>query len=226
MYLPPVLHWHGPCNNLYAKDTQQSTHPIWQPLRTPANTGTGVRRWSIAPRIPPLSARYNQSPSSGILPGRCLSGTLSQKPGQRRTSPTPTRHRSRFLAWMPGLFIVMEYEPGTYLKTIIRQRGRLSLEGGHPLDRASSAGIGYATRAADHWTSNPKNARTPDQRLQVTEFGHRPALPSFNRTISTRQLGKTLNTSPPNRLRPRTSPLLRSTHWSSFYMRCYPPVPD
>jgi len=76
------------------------------------------------------------------------------------------------------LFIVMEYVPGTDLKTMIRQRGRFSLEEAIPLIVQACAGIGYAHRAGlVHCDVKPQNMLvTPDQRLKVTDFGIARAL--------------------------------------------------
>src|SRR5258706_1169961 len=76
------------------------------------------------------------------------------------------------------LFIVMEYIPGKDLKTILRQRGRYSVEEAIPLMVQACAGIGYAHRAGlVHCDIKPHNMIvTPDSRLKVTDFGMRRAL--------------------------------------------------
>jgi len=76
------------------------------------------------------------------------------------------------------LFIVMEYVPGTDLKTLLRKRGRFSVEEGVPLIIQACAGIGYAHRAGIvHCDVKPHNMLvTPDQRLKVTDFGIARAL--------------------------------------------------
>lgn len=76
------------------------------------------------------------------------------------------------------LFIVMEYIPGKDLKTILRQRGRYSIEEGIPLLVQACAGIGYAHRAGIvHCDVKPHNMIvTPDGRLKVTDFGIARAL--------------------------------------------------
>jgi len=76
------------------------------------------------------------------------------------------------------LFIVMEYIPGKDLKTILRQRGRYSVEEAIPLIVQACAGIGYAHRAGlVHCDIKPHNMIvTPDGRLKVTDFGIARAL--------------------------------------------------
>jgi serine/threonine-protein kinase len=76
------------------------------------------------------------------------------------------------------LFIVMEYIPGKDLKTLLRQRGRFSVEEAIPLMVQACAGIGYAHRAGlVHCDIKPHNMIvTPDSRLKVTDFGIARAL--------------------------------------------------
>jgi len=76
------------------------------------------------------------------------------------------------------LFIVMEHIPGKDLKTLIRQRGRFSVEEAIPLMVQACAGIGYAHRAGlVHCDVKPHNMIvTPDARLKVTDFGIARAL--------------------------------------------------
>ena len=71
------------------------------------------------------------------------------------------------------LFIVMEHIPGKDLKTLLRQRGRYSVEDAIPLMVQACAGIGYAHRAGlVHCDIKPHNMIvTPDGRLKVTDFG-------------------------------------------------------
>jgi serine/threonine-protein kinase len=71
------------------------------------------------------------------------------------------------------LFIVMELVPGTDLKSLLRQRGRFTVEAGIPLMVQACAGIGYAHRAGlVHCDVKPHNMLvTPDNRLKVTDFG-------------------------------------------------------
>jgi serine/threonine protein kinase len=82
---------------------------------------------------------------------------------------------------MGRLFIVMEYVPGTDLKTLMRQRGRFSVDEAIPLMVQACAGIGYAHRAGlVHCDVKPHNMLvTPDQRLKVTDFGIARALSSI-----------------------------------------------
>jgi serine/threonine-protein kinase len=76
------------------------------------------------------------------------------------------------------LFIVMEYVPGTDLKTIINQRGRFTEEEAIGLMIQACAGIGYAHRAGlVHCDVKPQNMLvTPDKRLKVVDFGIARAL--------------------------------------------------
>jgi serine/threonine protein kinase len=71
------------------------------------------------------------------------------------------------------LFIVIEYVPGTDLKTMIKHHGRFTLDEAIPLMVQACAGIGYAHRAGlVHCDVKPHNMLvTPDQRLKVTDFG-------------------------------------------------------
>ncbi len=76
------------------------------------------------------------------------------------------------------LFIVMEYVPGTDLKHILKQRGRLSIEEAVDLVAQACAGIGYAHRAGlVHCDVKPQNMLvTPEKRLKVVDFGIARAL--------------------------------------------------
>jgi len=76
------------------------------------------------------------------------------------------------------IFIVMEYVPGSDLKTLIKQRGRYTPEAGLPLIIQACAGLGYAHRAGlVHCDVKPQNLLvTPDLRLKVTDFGIARAL--------------------------------------------------
>jgi len=71
------------------------------------------------------------------------------------------------------LFIVMELVPGTDMKSLLRQRGRFTVEQAIPLIVQACAGIGYAHRAGlVHCDVKPHNMLvTPDNRLKVTDFG-------------------------------------------------------
>lgn len=79
------------------------------------------------------------------------------------------------------LFLVMEFIPGTNLKSILKHRGALSIEEGLPLMIQACAGVGYAHRAGlVHCDIKPHNMLvTPDQRLKVTDFGIARALASI-----------------------------------------------
>ena len=76
------------------------------------------------------------------------------------------------------LFIVMEQVPGTDLKSLLRKRGRFTVEEAIPVMVQACAGIGYAHRAGlVHCDVKPHNLLiTPDHRLKVTDFGIARAL--------------------------------------------------
>jgi serine/threonine-protein kinase len=80
------------------------------------------------------------------------------------------------------LFIVMEHVPGADLKTLLRQRGRFTIEEAIPLIVQACAGIGYAHRAGlVHCDVKPHNMLvTPDKRLKVTDFGIARALATIH----------------------------------------------
>jgi serine/threonine-protein kinase len=80
------------------------------------------------------------------------------------------------------LFIVMEYVPGTDLKSLLQQRGRFTVDEANPLMIQACAGIGYAHRAGlVHCDVKPHNLIvTPDQRLKVADFGIARALASIH----------------------------------------------
>ncbi|MFZ2096716.1 MAG: protein kinase [Anaerolineales bacterium] len=80
------------------------------------------------------------------------------------------------------IFIVMEYIPGTDLKTILENRGVLAIDETLPLIIQACAGIGYAHRAGlIHCDVKPHNMIvTPDQHLKVTDFGIARALASIH----------------------------------------------
>jgi serine/threonine-protein kinase len=67
----------------------------------------------------------------------------------------------------------MELVPGTDLKSLLRQRGRFTVDECIPLMVQACAGIGYAHRAGlVHCDVKPHNMLiTPDNRLKVTDFG-------------------------------------------------------
>lgn len=79
------------------------------------------------------------------------------------------------------LYIIMEYVPGTNLKTLIRERNMISIKEANDLMIQASAGIGYAHRAGlIHCDVKPHNMLvTPDGRLKVTDFGISRALSSI-----------------------------------------------
>ena len=83
---------------------------------------------------------------------------------------------------MGRLFIVMEFIPGTDLKTILNSRGYFTVDEALPLIIQAAAGIGYAHRAGlVHCDVKPQNMLvTPDQRLKVTDFGIARALASIH----------------------------------------------
>ncbi len=76
------------------------------------------------------------------------------------------------------LFIVMEYVPGTDLKTVIRQHGPFQMEDSIPLILQACAGLGYAHRSGIvHCDVKPHNMLvTPEGQLKVTDFGIARAL--------------------------------------------------
>ncbi len=80
------------------------------------------------------------------------------------------------------IFIVMEYIPGTDLKTILESRGSLGVDEALRLIIQACAGVGYAHRAGlIHCDVKPHNMIvTPDQRLKVTDFGIARALASIH----------------------------------------------
>lgn len=80
-----------------------------------------------------------------------------------------------------NLFIVMEYVPGTDLKTLIQQKGIFSVAEATALIVQACAGIGYAHRAGlVHCDVKPHNMLvSEDMRLKVTDFGIARALASI-----------------------------------------------
>lgn len=78
-------------------------------------------------------------------------------------------------------YIVMEYVPGTDLKTILKQRGRLNIEEAVSLMVQACAGVGHAHRAGFvHCDIKPQNLLvTPDRRVKVLDFGIARALASI-----------------------------------------------
>ena len=80
------------------------------------------------------------------------------------------------------LFIVMEYVPGTDLKSIIRNRNIIPVSEAVALIIQACEGIGYAHRAGIvHCDIKPQNMLvTADQRLKVTDFGIARALASIS----------------------------------------------
>jgi eukaryotic-like serine/threonine-protein kinase len=79
------------------------------------------------------------------------------------------------------LFIIMEYVPGTDLKTMLQRRGKIPVDETINLMIQACAGIGYAHRAGlIHCDIKPHNfIVTPDKRLKVTDFGIARALASI-----------------------------------------------
>jgi serine/threonine protein kinase len=80
------------------------------------------------------------------------------------------------------IYIVMEFIPGTDLKSLLRKRGRFTVEEAIPLIVQACAGIGYAHRAGlVHCDVKPHNMLvTPDLRLKVTDFGIARALSTIH----------------------------------------------
>jgi serine/threonine-protein kinase len=80
------------------------------------------------------------------------------------------------------LFIVMEYVPGTDLKSLLKKQSRFGVDETIALLIQACAGIGYAHRAGlVHCDVKPQNMLiTPDQRLKVVDFGIARALASIH----------------------------------------------
>lgn len=80
------------------------------------------------------------------------------------------------------LYIVMEYMPGSDLKSMMKERGRFNVEEAIQLIVQATAGIGYAHRAGlVHCDVKPHNLLVaPDQRLKVTDFGIARALATIH----------------------------------------------
>lgn len=80
------------------------------------------------------------------------------------------------------LFIVMEYMPGTDLKTLIKQKERFSVTKALELMIQACGGVGYAHRAGlVHCDIKPHNMLvTPEGRLKVTDFGIARALSTIS----------------------------------------------
>ena len=81
------------------------------------------------------------------------------------------------------LFIVMEYIPGTDLKTLIKERGKLSVSEALELMIQACQGVGYAHRAGlVHCDIKPHNFLvTPDMLVKVTDFGIARALSTISK---------------------------------------------
>lgn len=80
------------------------------------------------------------------------------------------------------LFIVMEYMPGTDLKTLTKKKERFEINEALELMIQASGGIGYAHRAGlVHCDVKPHNMLvTPEGRLKVTDFGIARALSTIS----------------------------------------------
>jgi len=80
------------------------------------------------------------------------------------------------------LFIVLEYVPGTDLKSLLKQRGRFDIPEATTLILQACAGIGYAHRAGlIHCDVKPQNMLvTPDGRMKVLDFGIARALATIS----------------------------------------------
>lgn len=79
------------------------------------------------------------------------------------------------------LYIVMEYIPGTDLKSYLKRKGHFSVRETLSLMIQACAGVGYAHRAGIvHCDIKSQNfIITPDHRLKVTDFGIARALASI-----------------------------------------------
>lgn len=80
------------------------------------------------------------------------------------------------------LYLIMEHVPGTNLKTMIENLGKLNPDDALPLIVQACAGLGYAHRAGlVHCDVKPHNLLVaPDQRLKVTDFGIARAIASIH----------------------------------------------
>jgi serine/threonine-protein kinase len=80
------------------------------------------------------------------------------------------------------LFIVMEFVPGTDLKSLLQKQTRIEVEETIELMIQACAGVGYAHRAGlVHCDIKPQNMLiTPDQRLKVLDFGIARAMASIH----------------------------------------------
>ena len=80
------------------------------------------------------------------------------------------------------LYIVMEFVPGEDLYSLIKRKGKYSLEEGIPLVIQACKGLGYAHRAGlVHCDIKPHNfIVTADGRVKITDFGIARALASIN----------------------------------------------
>lgn len=81
-----------------------------------------------------------------------------------------------------GVFIVMEYIPGTDLKTRLKEGGVFSAATGLPLIIQACYGLGYAHRAGIvHCDVKPHNMMiSKDDRLKITDFGIARALSTLS----------------------------------------------
>lgn len=79
------------------------------------------------------------------------------------------------------LFIIMEYVPGSDLKSLLRKQGKFNIPVAIDLIIQACDGIGYAHRAGlVHCDIKPQNLLvTPDNRLKVVDFGIARALASI-----------------------------------------------
>ena len=79
------------------------------------------------------------------------------------------------------LYLIMEYVPGTDLKSLLKKEGRFSIAQTLPLITQACAGIGFAHRAGVvHCDVKPGNMLvTPDGLLKVVDFGIARALSSI-----------------------------------------------
>ena len=122
------------------------------------------------------------------------------------------------------LFIVMEHIPGKDLKTILRQRGRFSVEEAIPLMVQACAGIGYAHRAGlVHCDVKPHNMIvTPDAPPQGHRLWDRPRPLHHHCRMNARMWsGVRRNTSRPNRPPAKRLHLPRMfTRWALSFMKC------
>lgn len=86
-----------------------------------------------------------------------------------------------FGLYLDQIFIVMEYVPGTDLKSLLKKEGKFDIPAALELMVQACSGIGFAHRTGlVHCDIKPQNMLvTPDMRLKVVDFGIARALTSI-----------------------------------------------